>query len=389
MTERLYYQDSHLTEFTARVLSCTPEADGTYLVVLDRTAFYPEGGGQPADRGRLGTAEVLDVQTKGTEILHRVNTPLEIGMCVEGNVDWQRRLNLMQQHSGEHIVSGLIHGRYGYENVGFHMGSETVTIDFSDELTLEQLREIEYEANRLIWADIPVEIGFYRGAELDGLSYRSKKALTGDVRIVTFPGADVCACCGTHVKRTGEIGCVRIISVQKLRSGVRAEMVSGERCYRYFDSTANENHGVSVALSVPEQKTSDGLMRLLEEHRQLKYRTAGLEARLFAAMAAECSGPSLIFEPELDADGIRRLCTAVLEHTGQFTAVFSGKDEQGYKYAVGQPEGDIRTLVRELNSALAGRGGGKPAFAQGSVRADRQTIRAFFARQGIFEQGDR
>ena len=378
MTEKLYYIDSHLTRFTAQVLSCT-EGEGKWFVTLDRTAFYPEGGGQPTDKGILGTANVLDVHEKNGEIIHYTDAPLSVGAMVEGTIDWQRRFDLMQQHSGEHIVSGLIHEKYGYENVGFHMGADTVVIDFSGELTIPQLREIEYEANRRIWQDYEVEIAFYRGEAPDKLSYRSKKALTGDVRIVTFPQADVCACCGTHVKRTGEIGCIRLLNVQKLRGGVRVEMLSGERCYRYFDEVSEANHINSVKLSVPERNTMAALERLMDENSRMKYRMAELENRLFENMAEKLEGAQLIFEPGLSPDGVRKLCVAVMEKTGCLCAVFSGADGEPYTYALVRADSaDISQLVKEMNKALNGRGGGKPNFQQGRVAATRQEIENFF-----------
>lgn len=388
MTEKLYDQDSHLTQFTARVLSCWPDGEGNFRVVLNRTAFYPEGGGQPADRGILGNVRVLDVREQEGEIVHETDGPLTPDTEVTGAIDWVRRFDLMQQHSGEHIVSGLIHGKYGYENVGFHMGAELITIDFNGELSLEQLREIELEANRRIWANEPVETVVLRGEALERLSYRSKKPLTGDVRIVTFPGADVCACCGTHVKYTGEIGCIRLLSVQKLRRGARVEMLSGERCYRYFDAVAAANHAVSVALSVPERQTPAGLERLFEENRRVKFRAAGLEDQLFAAMAGGYAGKSLINMPDLDPGGLGRLCAAVMNRTGALCAVFSGADGAGYKYALGSPEGDVRPMLKNMNAALNGRGGGKPGFAQGSVDTSWDEILKFFACEGIFEQGE-
>ena len=379
MTEKLYYIDSHLTRFTAQVLSCD-EGEGKWFVTLDRTAFYPEGGGQPADKGILGGVNVLDVHEKNGEIVHYTDAPISVGTVVEGQIDWQRRFDLMQQHSGEHIVSGLIHEKYGYENVGFHMGADTVVIDFSGELTMAQLREIEYEANRRIWQNYEVEIAFYRDEALDKLSYRSKKALTGDVRIVTFPHADVCACCGTHVKRTGEIGCIRLLNVQKLRGGVRVEMLSGERCYRYFDEVSEANHINSVKLSVPERNTAAALERLMDENSRMKYRMAELENRLFENMAEKLEGAQLIFEPGLSPDSVRKLCVAVMEKTGEICAVFSGDDEGGYKYALGKQDGDLRAMVKEMNGALRGRGGGKPFFAQGNCAAGREEIEAFFAK---------
>ena len=379
MTEKLYYEDQYLARFTARATDCREAAGGRWEIKLDRSAFYPEGGGQPGDTGRIGSARVLDTVERGGDILHVADGPVGLGEELDCEVDWQRRFDFMQQHSGEHIVSGLIHSRFGYDNVGFHMGAEVVAIDFNGLIGPEELREIEYEANRAVWRDAEVGIRLLSGEALKAVSYRSKKEIPGEVRLVEFPGYDVCACCGTHVRRTGEIGCIRLLSVQRLREGVRIEMVSGERCYRYFSDVAAANHAVSVALSSPERETPSALERFFDEQRRLKLRAGALEDRLFAEIAARCSGETLLFEPGLSPDSVRRLCDAVMQSTGCRCAVFSGADGEGYKYAVGEPGGDLRQLVRDMNSALSGRGGGKPGFAQGSVAANQGDIEAFFA----------
>lgn len=376
MTEKLYYADSHLRTFSTRVASCEAAGDH-YAVVLDRTAFYPEGGGQPGDTGTLGSARVLDTHERDGVILHFTDSPLTPGDTVSGELDWERRFDHMQQHSGEHMVSGLICGQYGCDNVGFHMGKDVVTIDFNTELTLAQLREIEGQANRLIWENRAVEIGFYEGEELEKIDYRSKKPLAGPVRIVTFPGADTCACCGTHVTRTGEIGCIRLLNVHPLRGGVRIEMLSGGRAYRYFDVAAHAAHTMAAALSVQEGQAPAALERLMEEQEALKYRFARLEDRLFFAMAQGMTGAKVLFEPGLTPDALRRLCLAVSGQTGERCAVFSGSDQEGYKYAASVP-GGAAGLVKSLNAALSGRGGGKGDLAQGSVQATRSQIEAFF-----------
>ena len=229
-TEKLYYADPFLTEFDARVLACEAEKGG-YAVVLDRTAFYPEGGGQPYDTGVLGGVEVSEVHEKAGVVTHKCAAPLPVGETVHGKLDWARRFDHMQQHSGEHICSGLICARYGCDNVGFHMGAESVTIDFNADIPWEELLEIEAAANRYIYEDHAIDIQLHRGAELDAIDYRSKKPLEGDVRIVTFPGADCCACCGTHVMRSGQVGIVKFLSVQKFREGVRIELLCGGRAY--------------------------------------------------------------------------------------------------------------------------------------------------------------
>ena len=234
-TEKLYYADPFLTEFDARVLACEAEKGG-YAVVLDRTAFYPEGGGQPYDTGVLGGVEVSEVHEKAGVVTHKCAAPLPVGETVHGRLDWARRFDHMQQHSGEHICSGLICARYGCDNVGFHMGAESVTIDFNADIPWEELLELEAAANRYIYEDHAIDIQLHRGAELDAIDYRSKKPLEGDVRIVTFPGADCCACCGTHVMRSGQVGIVKFLSVQKFREGVRIELLCGGRAYRYLSA---------------------------------------------------------------------------------------------------------------------------------------------------------
>ena len=376
-TEKLFYADPFLTEFDARVLACEAVKDG-FAVVLDRTAFYPEGGGQPYDTGVLGGAEVLDVHERAGVITHKCASPLPVGETVHGRLDWARRFDHMQQHSGEHICSGLICARYGCDNVGFHMGAESVTIDFNADIPWEELLEIEAAANRYIYEDHAIDIHLYRGAELDAIDYRSKKPLEGDVRIVTFPGADCCACCGTHVMRSGQVGIVKFLSVQKFREGVRIELLCGRRAADWFSAVLEQNGAVSRALSAKPLQTFAAVERLQSELESLKLRCAGLENADFARKAAENAGKGdvVLFEGDMSSDSVRRLCDAVLDTCGGRCAVFAGRDGS-YKYAVGVREGDVRPLVKALNAALNGRGGGKPNFAQGSVAAAEAEIRAF------------
>ena len=246
-TEKLFYADPFLTEFDAKVLACEAGRGG-FDVVLDRTAFYPEGGGQPYDTGVLGGVEVSEVHEKAGVVTHKCAAPLPVGETVHGRLDWARRFDHMQQHSGEHICSGLICARYGCDNVGFHMGAESVTIDFNADIPWEELLELEAAANRYIYEDHAIDIQLHRGAELDAIDYRSKKPLEGDVRIVTFPGADCCACCGTHVMRSGQVGIVKFLSVQKFREGVRIELLCGGRAYRYLSACWAQDVAAAQAL---------------------------------------------------------------------------------------------------------------------------------------------
>ena len=378
--EKLYQENPYLTQFTARVLTCAQSKKG-WDITLDQTAFYPEGGGQPYDLGSLGAVPVLEVHEREGRVVHTCAAPLEAGTQVEGQIDWARRFDLMQNHSGEHIVSGLAHARYGCENVGFHMGSDVITIDFNVELTQEQVCELEAAANRYLWEDRPVEVTYPTPEELEHLAYRSKKALTGQVRIVTFPEADVCACCGTHVSSAGQVGLIKLISCQKFRSGVRIELVCGGRAYRYLSKVWEQNHQISNQISVKMLETAAGVQRLLEENQALKSRILTMEETRFAALAQQYQGAGdvLLFENGLSPDGLRRLADAVLNTCGGRCACFSGQDGQGYQYAIGQRDGNLRFFVKELNQALQGRGGGKPDFVQGAVQADQSAIQAFFS----------
>lgn len=380
-TRRLYYEDVYKKEFTAKVLECR-EAKKGFQILLDESAFYPEGGGQPSDTGFLNDVKVTEVHEKEGEMLHYTEEAIQPGTEVRGKIDWARRFDLMQQHSGEHMVSGLVHEKYGYDNVGFHMGSDVITIDFSGILSEEQMAEIEEQVNLKIWEDAPVEIFYPSREELDTLDYRSKKELTGQVRIVRFPGADTCACCGTHVTHTGEIGMVKLLSVVRFREGVRMEMISGKRVLDYLNMVNEQNHQISVKLSAKVDKTAQAVDRLWEENFALKGRIHSMEEEMFSSEAKkwEGHGSVLLFKEGLEADSVRKLTDAVMQTCEGCCAVFSKNPDGSYKYAMGEINGDLRQFTKEMNAALNGRGGGKPFFVQGSVQADEEKIRKFFER---------
>lgn len=378
MTEKLYYLDSHIREFTATVLDCQPGKHG-WDVILDRTAFYPEGGGQPGDRGTLGGVNVTDTHELNGQVVHYCDGPLTAGETVTGTLDWPWRFQLMQQHSGEHMVSGLVNAQFGYHNVGFHMGAEAVTIDFDGPITEEQLAQIERQVNEAIWLDTPVELLWPDEAELKRLPYRSKKALTGAVRIVRFPGVDLCACCGTHVQRTGEIGLVKFLSCVKFHEGVRIEMLSGGRALEYLTGSWQQNRQISGLLSARPMETAAAAARMQQELNDTKFRLSRMEDQVFSmrAEALRGVGDVLLFEDGLRPDALRRLTDAIMSVCGGRCAVFS-KTVDGYQYAIGQENGDLRAFTKQMNGALNGRGGGKPFFVQGSVKAEKAQIEAFF-----------
>lgn len=377
-TRKLYYADSHLKAFSAVVTGCAA-AEGGFAVTLDATAFYPTGGGQPCDLGTLGGVRVLDVREQGEQIIHLCESALEVGSTVAGVIDWQRRFDHMQQHSGEHIVSGLIHAKYGYHNVGFHMGSELVTIDFDGPLTWEQLLEIEGEANDIIWENRSVKCWYPDPETLAKIPYRSKKALDWPVRIVEFPGADLCACCGTQVKLTGEIGLVKFVSCIRFKEGVRIEMACGRRAMALLGGVFEQNRQVSQTFSAKILETGDAAQKFSRQLAQEKYRAAGLQKRVFAAIAASYAGRerAVHFENDLTPGGVRELADAIAGQA-KTAVVLSGSDEAGYSICILSKTGDTRELGKAVNAQLHGRGGGKPGAFQGSVQASRREIEEFF-----------
>ena len=379
-TRKLYYEDSHMTAFSATVCSCEQTEKG-WEVILDATAFYPEGGGQAADTGSLNGIRVKDTRERGETVVHFCEAALEVGSTVKGIIDWAPRFHRMQQHSGEHIVSGIINRRYGYHNVGFHMGSDIITIDFDGVIPAEDLAELEAEANGAVWQNLAVKCWYPSEEELPNVFYRTKRALPWPVRIVQVPGFDSCACCGTHVKATGEIGLIKLFSVMGFRGGTRMEMACGSSALKLLNNAYEQNKQVSQAFSAKIEETGAAARRMNEVEAQLKYRIVGLEKRIFTGIADSFAGKGDVvhFEENLDNTAVRDLADAIAEKCGGTAAVFSGSDEGGYAFCLVTRNGDLRTLGKEMTKALNGRGGDKPVFQQGRVNAPRTAIEAFFA----------
>lgn len=377
-TRKLYYEDAHLKTFSATVVSCEPAENG-YYVNLDATAFYPEGGGEACDLGVLGGVKVLDVREKDGIIRHLCDGPLPVGATVTGEIDWARRFDLMQQHTGEHIISGLLHKKFGYMNTGFHVGKEVMEVDFDGPISPADLAKIERKANEAIWQNIPLECWIPGEKELENVVYRTKRALPWPVRIVRVPGYDSCACCGVHVKTTGEIGLIKILSCTALRGGVRLEMVCGRRAYEYVARIFEENRQVSQAFSAPMDATAAAARRANEALAGEKARAAALQNQVLdlAAKSYVNSGDVLHFESGLDGGALRGLAERISRVCGGRAAVFSGEDGR-FSYCLAQPGGDLRSLNKTLCATLKGRGGGKPEYQQGTVCATEADIRKFF-----------
>ena len=364
MTIRLYNQDSALLEFDAVVTGCE-EKNGQYLVTLDRTAFFPEGGGQGADHGVLGSVYVTDCHEVRGEVVHTTDAPLEPGSAVHGQVDAVRRLDMMQQHSGEHIFSGLVCSRFGYDNVGFHIGSDAVTMDFNGPLTEEEARRIEQLANEIVWQNVPVNTLLPSPEELAAMSYRSKKELSGEVRIVNIPGADTCACCGTHVKHTGSIGQIKVLGVQKYKSGVRVSILCGRRALEEENILLDQVRRSGVLLSSKQHDVAAAVERLIGERDQLRWQSEQLGMRLFDAMAAQEAGNAVrvVCCESLSPAQVRKAAGKLCE--GARMGLVLIPREGGFSFALSSQTEDVRPATRALCEAFGGKGGGPKDMTQG------------------------
>lgn len=379
MTIKLYDIDSHLREFTATVTFCE-EAKGGFALTLNRTAFFPEGGGQQADTGSIGPARVRDVQEKGGAILHYTDMPLPVGESFACALDFERRLRRMQNHTGEHIVSGLVYREFGFDNVGFHMGPDCMTMDYSGELSWEELMRVEQLANEAVRADLPIRAWYPGESELAEMFYRSKKEIDGALRLVEIPGIDRCACCAPHVARTGEVGVVKLLTAERHRGGVRVTALCGLDAVEDYRRRQESVAAVSGLLSVPRNDIAPAVARLLENQSAQKERIAALSlelARLRAETVAPGAELALVFDAVLDEVALRELVNLLAEKR-PIAAAFSGSDETGWRYIIGSRSVDLRAKARDINAGINGRGGGSPAMIQGSARADEKTIRAFF-----------
>ncbi len=381
--EKLYYEDCHLKAFTATVTGCQKTERG-YEITLDRTAFYPEGGGQACDLGTLSGVAVLDVQERGEDVVHLCREPLAAGQPVQGEIDWVRRFDLMQQHTGEHLLSGLIHDRFGYHNSGFHVGAEVMEVDFDGPIPPEALWELEQAANELVWKNLPVHCYYPSARELPAIPYRTKRALPWPVRIVEIPGGDICACCGIHVARTGEVGLIKILSCFKFHSGVRLEMVCGQRAYRYMQRIFLENRQISQTLSAKMTETAAAVSKLTDICAAEKYRAAGLEKKVSQLTAAIYRGHANVLHFAPAGSNVRELAGQIAAVCRGFAAVCAGSDETGYSLCIASRQQPVRELGTVAMQALNGKGGGRELAFQGTVGASREEIEHFFHRQSIF-----
>lgn len=385
MTEKLYDLDSYITDFTCKVTDLYNE-DGNLIVETDRTAFFPKGGGQTSDIGILGGLAVCDVQAECGKIKHIVENyeenfkKLAVGDVVKGKIDMKKRFSDMQQHSGEHIFSGIVHKLYGYDNVGFHLGTESVTLDFNGVLSYDDVCKVESLVNKAVWDNLEIKVFYPTEDELASIEYRSKKEISEALRLVEIPGVDICACCAPHVKRTGEIGMVEVVSFEKYKGGTRLFILCGERALRDIRGKLDENKRVSNLLSAKETQTFEAVSRLKKDNAQLSYELTGAKMQLLRMRAQEIKSSAVICEfcSLTDANAVREYADILSEKADKFAAVFGGENGT-YKYVIIAKSGyDVASICKELNERFSGRGGGRNGIVQGSVTGSKETIEAFF-----------
>ena len=409
-TERLYDADPYLRAFDALVTeACPADAAGKILVVTDRTAFFPEGGGQSPDGGTLAGFPVTDVQLRPDGgVVHTVEIgqggaaagaaagataganaeaaavaggipeALLPGQTVHGEIDWGHRFSNMQNHTGEHILSGLMHGQYGFDNIGFHLSDNSVTLDVNGHLTDEQVRALETAANEVVWRNVPVTARYPDAAELETLVYRSKKEIDGPLRVVTVEGVDNCACCAPHVSRTGEIGLIRIVRVLRYAGGMRLTILCGRRALASVQSMQAQAEAVSHLTNSPQEQIADAAARLLAEVEAERHHVRELEERIAQIhLESAPGGNAWIFEKHLSVLPQRALVNALcdrLPEGGGLCGVFAGEDGSGYMYIAGGRGADARTVSGRLRERLGAKGGGRPEMVQGSVQASKEEI---------------
>ncbi len=387
MTEKLYDLDAYEREFTAEVVSCEACGKGRFKVVLDRTLFFPEEGGQTPDKGTINGYSVVDVQIKDEVIFHTLECEndgpdLSMGSPVSGKIDWDHRYSNMQQHTGEHIFSGLVHGRFGYDNVGFHLSDSIVTMDYNGEISPGDIDLLELEANRVISRQIPVKASYPDKETLDALEYRSKKELSGPIRIVDIPGVDTCACCAPHLHNTGEVGLLKVLDVSSHKGGVRISILCGFRALADYGSTREELKRVSHLTSAPLPETSEAVSKLKNELEKTKYLLVHTKMQYLECLINEVlekKEDPIIFTEEMDSNIIREGVNKMTALCEGFCGIFAGDEKSGYSFIVGSRDADCSLLAGKMRDHFKAKCGGKREMIQGHIDAEMREIKRFFS----------
>jgi alanyl-tRNA synthetase len=387
VTERLYFADSLLTEFEATVVACAP-AGNDFEVVLDRTAFYPSSGGQPFDTGTIGGARVIDVRDDDAGVIHhRVDTPFRIGEHAHGKVDWPRRLDHMQQHTGQHVLSAAFDRLFNVRTTSFHLGAETSTIDLAREVTPKEIVLAEAEANRVVWDARPVVVRYVTAEEAAALPLRKEPVKTGTLRLVEVTGFDLSACGGTHVPQTGLIGGIGVAGWERFKGATRLTFVCGARLLESHGNLRDAVASASRALSTGAADLAAAIERLLAEQkssmreiRRLQEEVAIGRAASLRASAVAIGSFRVVFlhEPSADAAALKPLASAIVSEPG-FAAVLTGGGQPTPAVVARSSDVkvDVGAWMKRAAAELGGRGGGRSELAQGGLDATAERIRAF------------
>lgn len=374
MNSELYYKDNYLKEFKAQIIESIEE-NGRFMVVLSQTAFYPEGGGQLADTGIIDGVKVMDVQEREGKIYHIVEKEISEGKTVNCKIDFDKRFSNMQHHTGEHIISGIINQKYGADNIGFHMGRDVVTVDFNVLINKEQIKEVENLANEAIYKNIDVQVIISNKEELENVNYRSKRDLDGDIRIVKIPGYDTCACCGIHVAKTGEIGIIKILSIEKYKKGTRIYMICGQKAINKYNEIYESVDSVSTLLSVKHNEVFDAVMNLKKDIQKEISKNTELQNKLLDEKIKNINRQKniIFFEENISSKEMKNMLNKLKAKAENIVAIFS-IEENTCKYMIESENVDISQLGKSLNEKFNGKGGGKKNFLQGQIIGNKEEI---------------
>lgn len=377
MTEKLYEKDAYIKEFTATVIDCVP-TDNAFKIILNKTAFFPEGGGQASDRGALDDTEIFDVQIEDETIYHYAKEPIKIGSEIIGRIYFERRFFFMQNHTGEHIVSGIAHKYFGVNNVGFHLGEDLVTIDFDKELTHEQLNTLEYLANQKVWQNLPVRAYYPSGEELKNTEYRSKKAIDGAIRLVKIEDTDICACCAPHVNSTGEIGLIKLLDTEKMRGGIRIVLKCGAFALCDYRVKHENIAQISALLSAKQENTADAVEKLDDKCALANQKINELKKKVAElTIATSDKNTKYIFIDDCDIKDLQLVADKLHKTYGGIRCAFSGSDEN-YSFAICGEDAELQDFFSRFKDHFAVRGGGRGGMVQGTVEATQENINLFF-----------
>lgn len=388
---KLYEKDSYLRENTTTVTYCR-QVDNGYIIHLDETVFFPEEGGQYADSGFItlpdgSTAHILDARVNGDEIDYIVDTELDVGISCRCTLDWDLRFMRMQQHSGEHILSGLLYRMYGFNNVGFHLSDvDYVTLDTSGVLTATQISELEMLANEIVYSNVPIFDSYPDKDLLDNIQYRSKKAIDGQVRLITIGNSenivDICACCAPHVNTTAQIGIIKIFNYINYKGGMRIQFLCGKRAFAELcgehEIIKNVALGFSTASSNIEKCISDLKAELVETKTKL---SRIIENDLISQINnMKPDDIPCIFLDDVHGQYMKAAYnTLTIKYPDKYVGVFLGDDVKGYRYHIGNPKLDS-LLIKEQLTQISAKGGGNSDMLQGKALSDANTIADFFLR---------